>query len=103
MLRAHLLVDELQERFAACAARRTLCHGRARGVEAAERQRVDLTEQVSGRPRDELLLQFLVAHLARVAAGSILEAERPAIEVLALAAVVGAERELRVHGLALPP
>src|SRR4029450_9329617 len=50
VLRTQRLVDELDERFAARAARRSLGHCRTRRVEAPERKRIDLAQKIRRRP-----------------------------------------------------
>src|SRR4051794_8576709 len=43
------LIDELDEGLAPCASCWSLCHGAARRIEAAERQRVHLAQQIRRR------------------------------------------------------
>src|ERR1035438_4344347 len=78
VLRAELFVDQLAEGLAAGQSCGALSHGRARGIEAAQRENVDFAEQKRGGARGELFLQF-VSGLPGSIAGDVLHAVGPAV------------------------
>ena len=77
VLRVVVLLDVAGERQAARKAMRALRHRRARRIETGDRQGVELAEQIGNRPRDQLLLELVLAQ-SRGIAGALLQPVGPA-------------------------
>src|SRR5436190_12394367 len=87
MLRAQFLVDVCAEGFAPRAPRSSLRHRGTRRIEPAERQNIDLSEEIYRRTPDELLLENVLGHPQRISTGAVLQSIRPPVVGCAVASI----------------